>query len=104
MATQQNCEAALDEHEDRLSALPNVVGLGITSLDEANPEYQDLAVAVYVSQILPKDQLEPFELIPKTVQIMKDNALEDVPVRIIEQGIVSLESDEDDSEFSIEPL
>ena len=104
MATQQICEAALDEHEEKLSTLPNVIGLGIVALDETDPESSELAVAVYVRKKISDDELEAFEVIPKIIRITQGDLLQEVPTRVIEQGDVSLEGNETNSGFSTELL
>ena len=104
MATQSICEAALEEYEEKLSGLPNVTGLGIVSLDEKNPASPDLAIAVYVEKKVPADELDKLELVPKKIQIKQGEVLQEVFTRVIEQGVVSLEADDNDSDFSIESL
>jgi hypothetical protein len=86
MASSTLCKKALDRHEDRLSALPNVVGLGI---DESGPGKS--AVAVYVEKKLPPSQLGPGERVPKRLYVVSGGTRRAVPVRVIEQGPVSLE-------------
>jgi hypothetical protein len=88
MATRSLCRQALDKHEERLSALPHVVGLGI---DERGPGRG--AVAVYVEKKLPESELGPHERIPSRLYVTSGGARRAVPVRVIEQGPVSLEGD-----------
>jgi hypothetical protein len=86
MASRTLCKKALDRNEERLSALPNVVGLGI---DETGPGRN--AVAVYVEKKLPPSQLGPDERVPKRLYVTSGGTRRAVPVRVIEQGPVSLE-------------
>ena len=86
MASKTLCKKALDLNEERLSALPHVVGLGI---DESGPG--DNAVAVYVEKKLPPSQLQPEERVPKRLYVTSKGTRRAVPVRVIEQGPVSLE-------------
>jgi hypothetical protein len=86
MASKTLCQKALDLNEERLSALPHVVGLGI---DESGPDKN--AVAVYVAKKLPPEQYPPRERIPRRLYVTSRGARRAVPVRVIEQGPVSLE-------------
>ena len=86
MASKSLCRQALDKNEERLSALPHVVGLGI---DTSGPGPG--AVAVYVEKKLPQDELRPSERIPSRLYVKSGGARRAVPVRVIEQGPVSLE-------------
>ena len=86
MASRTLCKKALDLNEERLSALPHVVGLGI---DEA--ARGDCAVAVYVEKKLPPSQLQPNEKVPERLYVTSGATRRAVPVRVIEQGPVSLE-------------
>lgn len=85
------CERALEQNEDRLSGLPNVVGLGIVSRKEDEPDADDLAVAVYVSEKVPREDLSRAERIPTRLRVKSRGRYRMVPVRVIEQGEVSLE-------------
>ena len=104
MATQNICEAALVEYEEKLSGLPNVIGLGIVSMKEQDPANPDLAIAVYVEKKVPQDELDELELVPKKIQIMQGEVLQEVFTRVIEQGAVSLEGELSDLGFSTESL
>lgn len=95
MATEAQCELALEANEDRLGSLPNVVGLGIVPEDDDDPASRRLAVAVYVTKKVPKGDLKPEERIPPSLSIPsphKNRQSRRVPVRVIEQGEVELES------------
>ncbi len=92
MASEKLCERALEAHEGHLGLLPNVVGLGIVLEDEADPAARDLAVAVYVTKKLPKEDLEPVDRIPRSIEVRDRRGTHTVPVRVIEQGEVELES------------
>jgi hypothetical protein len=85
-ASKTLCQKALDLNEERLSAFPHVVGLGI---DERGPG--DNAVAVYVDQKLPASQLPPDQRVPTRLYVTSGGARRAVPVRVIEQGPVTLE-------------
>ena len=63
MGSEALFERALRQHEQRLTALPNVVGLGIVD----NPQGKGLAVAVYVSEKLPAEGLKQPDRIPKRI-------------------------------------
>ncbi len=87
MASRTLCKKALDLNEERLSAFPHVVGLGI---DERGPG--DHAVAVYVEKKLPPGQLQPDERVPTRLYVSSGGARRAVPVRVFEQGPTSLET------------
>lgn len=87
MGTQESCEKALDEHEEKLSGFPNVVGLGIVD----DPDGDGAAVAVYVSEKVPLEDLVKEDRIPKRLTTKIDEEEQWVPVSVIEQGIVTLE-------------
>ena len=86
MASRALAKQALDKNEERLSALPYVVGLGI---DESDPKRN--AVAVYVEQKVPVGELLPKQRIPSRLYVTNRGARKAVPVHVIEQGPVSLE-------------
>lgn len=91
MASEKQCERALEAFEDQLGSLPNVVGMGIVPEDEADPDSSGLAVGVYVTRKLPKEELEPDELIPQRLEYRDRRGRHTVKVRVIEQGEVQLE-------------
>ena len=63
---------ALEFHEKRLSRLPNVVGLGITEDPRRSKKGRPaLAVGVYVSKLVPREELEDDEIIPRRLTIGK---------------------------------
>ena len=72
MASKTLCQKALDLNEERLSALPHVVGLGI---DESGPGKN--VVAVYVEKKLPLTELEPSERIPTRLYVTSRGARRD---------------------------
>ena len=86
-------EHALNSYEDYLSALPNVVGLGIVSKDATKPGSRRRAVAVYVTEKKPRETLKANERIPEYLEIQEGKRKRKVPVRVIEQGIVRLEQE-----------
>jgi len=91
MATQAQCERALDLFETELSRRKNVVGLGIVPAEEEKPG-GGLAVAVYVKKKLPADQLAKGDLVPETLSVPGRKGAVQVPTRVIEQGEVRHES------------
>lgn len=84
MGSQAALKKALELHENRLSALPNVVGLGIVD----RPADQGSAVAVYVSKKVPLRELNRADRIPKRLSAQLGRQLGWVPVSVIEQGAV----------------
>jgi hypothetical protein len=53
----------------------------------------EFAVAVYVSQKLPVDELPDEDVIPTVLQVMHKGNTVNVPVRVIEHGPIVLEHD-----------
>lgn len=89
MATRRQAERAVDQHERALSALPNVVGLGVQPADEPDaPGYQ---VAVYVARKVPQAQLGPGEAVPEAVEVSDGGTQVSVPVTVIETGEFAFE-------------
>ncbi len=84
---------ARDYYENYLNALPNVVGTGIVSKDESKPGSKRVAVAVYVSEKKPRETLKENELIPEYLEIRKEGRKKRIPIRVIEQGHVTKESE-----------
>ena len=91
MAARSLCEIALEAHADRLSELPNVVGLGIAPLGDDRSKSDDLGIVVYVKKKVDKEKLERIQ----RVRIKRGNRIRNVYTRVIEQGAVSLENDGD---------
>jgi len=92
VATERFCERALEAHEEHLGSLPNVVGLGIVPEGDTGRAARSLAVAVYVTKKLPRDELRPEDIIPSNLEVLYRKRMHQVPVRIVEQGEVELES------------
>jgi len=94
MAKQAQAERALNRHEQMLSKLQNVVGLGIVPTEETEDQKgsQELAVAVYVSKKMPLGKLAADDHVPKSLTISGKSGDISVPVRVIEQGVVEKES------------
>ena len=94
MAKQAQAERALNRHEQMLSKLKNVVGLGIVPTEETEDQQgsQELAVAVYVTKKMPLGKLSSQDQVPKSLTISGKSGDITVPVRVIEQGLVQKES------------
>ena len=71
MATQVQCEHALELFESDLSRHKNVVGLGIVPANDDQPgsSRRDFAVAVYVKKKVPADRLPAKDLVPDSLTI-----------------------------------
>jgi hypothetical protein len=93
MATQSQCERALDLFESELSRRKNVVGLGIVPIDheKSGPGRQDCAVAVYVKKKVPAHRLSEKDLVPDSLTISGRSGPIQIRTRVIEQGKVQLE-------------
>ena len=85
---------ALEFHEERLSRLPNVVGLGITEDPRRSRKGRPaLAVGIYVSKLVPREELEADQVIPKRLTIGKGTHRW-VHTRVIESGSFHAEENE----------
>jgi hypothetical protein len=85
---------ALEYHQERLMRLPNVVGLGITEDPERSKKGRPaLAVGIYVSKRVPREELGPDEVIPKRLTLGKGTARW-VHTRVIESGPFKAEDEE----------
>ncbi len=82
MATTAQCLRALDLYEERLSGLPNVVGIGVVPA-EGKKGY---CVAVYVSKKVPRERLGSDELVPEQLEISGRNKKLPISIRLIEEG------------------
>ncbi len=88
MANEDDARRVLDEHADRLTRLPNVVGVGLVEASEEG-EGGESAVAVYVSSKVPEAQLKPSEVVPRTLTATVRGARVNVPTRVIEVGDIT---------------
>ncbi|NKC11079.1 MAG: hypothetical protein GKR94_02395 [Gammaproteobacteria bacterium] len=80
-----DCQSALDEHEQRLSALPNVTGFGmVDAADGSNAKGQ--AIAVYVER---KMDVASEDRVPSTLPIVIGGKQKSVPTRVIESGKIT---------------
>lgn len=86
MASEAETKAILAQHEDALSGLPNVVGLGVVA-DRADAA--KAAVAVYVSTKRPEAQLRPAEIVPRTLRSVLDGKAVEAPTQVIEVGTIT---------------
>jgi len=92
MATESQCEKALDFFEEQLSQITNVVGLGIVPAKEGRERGpRDCAVAVYVKKKVPANRLAAKDLVPTTLTLPGSKRDVEIPTRVIEQGEVELE-------------
>jgi hypothetical protein len=91
MATQAQCERALELFEDELSRRKNVVGLGIVPVEDGAAGGRGMAVAVYVKKKVPANNLSEKDRVPETLRVPGREGPAHVPTRIIEQGEVHLE-------------
>jgi hypothetical protein len=93
MATEAQCQRALDLFEDELSLRQNVVRSGIVPTDQESPSHRGgMAVAVYVVKKLPSSRLSPRDLVPETLRLPSKRGIVEVPTRVIEQETLRLET------------
>jgi hypothetical protein len=93
MATQIQCERAVELFESELSRCKNVVGLGVVAADEdkSRSGQRDCALAVYVKKKVPANRLLEKDLVPESLTISGRNGPIQIRTRVIEQGEVRLE-------------
>jgi hypothetical protein len=83
MVTEAQAKHLLSAFNGSLSALPNVVGVGITDLPGASP---DVAIAVYVTEKVPESALKPADLVPKTLTGAIDGVAVEAATKVIAVG------------------
>ncbi len=87
MASEQDARRLLSAVAGHLTALPNVVGVGVVPAEGTNSE---AVIAVYVRSKVPKAALKPEELVPETVKGQVDGVSLQAPTRVIEVGDIRL--------------
>lgn len=83
MASKNEARQILPGVEASLTALPNVVGIGVVLADESTHE---AAIAVYVRRKLPLEVLQAGQVVPETVESTVNGVVVRVPTRVIEVG------------------
>ena len=83
MASENEARQILPGVEASLTALPNVVGIGVVLADESTHE---AAIAVYVRRKLPLEVLQAGQVVPETVESTGNGVVVRVPTRVIEVG------------------
>lgn len=83
MASENEARQILPGVEASLTALPNVVGIGVVRADESTHE---AAIAVYVRRKLPLEVLQTGQVVPETVESTVNGVVVRVPTRVIEVG------------------
>ena len=92
MASRSRAKRALELHEEKLLAIPNVVGLGIVPASERERSSTSLAVGVYVKQKIPRSELAADEVIPAYLEVPgRGRRVNKVGIRVIETGQVEFE-------------
>ncbi len=122
MPNTKNLEAiiklALEQHEQYLSKLDNVQGMGIVAIDETddfriveekelgnkepkikhkskqNKKVGQLALAVYVTKKIIENQLTEKQMIPKTLDVMVNGKLHCVNTKVVELEEMSFEAED----------
>ena len=85
MATRDQCKRAKALHGQRLAKVKHFNGLGITpDPDQPLDGPTQYAVAVYVTEKLPKEKLSPEDLVPSYLEIPGKGAVIRVPTQVIE--------------------
>ncbi|HEX2403734.1 MAG TPA: hypothetical protein VHM29_03445 [Acidimicrobiia bacterium] len=98
MASRSHVERAIEQYQEELARYPNVTGIGVVPVADDSDRPTDLAVAVYVTKKVPRDQLKAGERIPPTLEIESRDGSRTVPTRVIATGEFVLED-----QFDIEP-
>jgi hypothetical protein len=83
MASENEARRLLSAVTGYLTALPNVVGVGVVPTEGSDSE---ATVAVYVRSKVPKEALKPEERVPETVTGLVDGVSLQAPTRVIEVG------------------
>lgn len=87
MASSQDVKHVISACADRLTALPNVVGVGLDASDEDD---RSARVAVYVSRKVPLADLAPQHVVPKHVDCVVDGLHVEAPTVVREVGQITL--------------
>ncbi len=98
MASRNHVQRAIELYEEELARYPNVTGIGVVPVTDDPDGPADLAVAVYVTRKVPRDELKAGERIPPTLEIPSRDGAQNVPTRVIATGEFALED-----QFDIEP-
>jgi hypothetical protein len=98
MASRNHVQRAIELYEAELARYPNVTGIGVVPVTDDPDGPADLAVAVYVTRKVPRDELKAGERIPPTLEIPSRDGAQNVPTRVIATGEFALEG-----QFDIEP-
>ena len=69
MASRNHVHRAIELYEDELARYPNVTGIGVVPVTDDPDGPTNLAVAVYVTRKVPRDELKAGERIPPTLEI-----------------------------------
>jgi hypothetical protein len=75
------------EREDELLSLPNVVGVGFANKQVAGEDTGEPALAVFVSQKLPKEMLRKDQRVPGTLNSLRTDVIE---TGVIQAGVEPL--------------
>ena len=98
MASRNHVQRAIELYEEELARYPNVTGIGVVPVTDEIEGPADLAVAVYVTRKVPRDQLKADERIPPLLEIPSRDGSQNVPTRVIATGEFTFED-----QFDIEP-
>jgi hypothetical protein len=91
MASRNQVQRAVELYEAELARYPNVTGIGVVPVSDDSDGPADLAVAVYVTKKVPRDELADDDRIPPTLEIPGRDGSTTVPTRIIATGEFELE-------------
>ncbi|MET0697218.1 MAG: hypothetical protein ABWZ58_07300 [Acidimicrobiia bacterium] len=98
MASRNHVQRAIELYEEELARYPNVTGIGVVPVTDGIDSPVDLAVAVYVTRKVPRDELKAGDRIPRSLEIPSRDGAQNVPTRVIATGEFALEE-----QFDIEP-
>ena len=96
MATIRQCRRALELHEQELSCIESVVGLGVVPASKSGGGgggKQDMAVAVYVTKIPRRKKIVSGKFIPQKLVVSGRHGAVEVPTRVIQTGKIVAESE-----------
>ena len=64
MASRSHVKRAIELYQEQLEGYPNVTGIGVVPVDDDPGGPAELAVAVYVTRKVPRNELADDEMIP----------------------------------------
>lgn len=92
MPTRRQVERAIELHRNTFERYPTFIGLGVVPVETTEDSYE-LAVGVYVTNIIPDEELKEEERIPEIVEIPARRGTHKIRTHVIAIGEIELEGE-----------